>query len=72
MLTLEILTDRDADEVPVGDPYVVCWRYDRLCEAGYPSDIATLLSERRDVDLHGACELLERGCPVDWALQILT
>ena len=64
-----VLTD---PEVPVGDPYVVCWRYDCLCEAGYPSDIATLLSERRDVDLHAACELLERGATLDEALRILT
>ena len=52
------------------DP-VRSWRLERLIAAGYPRDAALALSERSDVDLHVAAQLLERGCPVDTALRIL-
>lgn len=47
------------------------WRYDSLERAGYDAESATVLALSHDVDLHRAVELLERGCPVDLALQIL-
>ena len=60
----DIPTVRDLD--------VVSWRYDQLCDAGYPADIAVMLAERGDVDLHQAVELLEHGANVHEALRILT
>lgn len=50
---------------------VISWRIERLAAAGYPSDAALVLALDRDVDLHLAVSLLERGCPSDTALQIL-
>jgi hypothetical protein len=44
---------------------------ERLIAVGYPSDAALVLALDRDVDLHLAVSLLERGCPPDTALQIL-
>jgi hypothetical protein len=66
-----VLTDHH--EVPtVRDLDVVSWRFDCLEEAGYPIDIAVMLAERADVDLHQAVELVERGATIHEALRILT
>ena len=50
---------------------VTAWRVERLLEAGYEGEAALVLALDRDVDLHLAVSLLERGCPADTALQIL-
>jgi hypothetical protein len=50
---------------------VTSWRVERLLEAGYDGDAALVLALDRDVDLHFAVSLLQRGCPSDVALQIL-
>ncbi len=50
---------------------VTSWRVERLLEAGYGAEAALVLALDRDVDLHRAVSLLERGCPADTALQIL-
>jgi len=47
------------------------WRFASLERAGYDPESATVLALSHDVDLHLAVELLENGCPVDLALQIL-
>jgi hypothetical protein len=47
------------------------WRTEELMRAGYDPAGAVELAARLDVDLHAATALLERGCPVDLALQIL-
>lgn len=47
------------------------WRIARLLEAGYESDYALLIGIDQSIDLHHAIRLLEDGCPVDTALQIL-
>jgi predicted ATP-grasp superfamily ATP-dependent carboligase len=47
------------------------WRHEELERAGYDSDSALVLAASHDVDLHKAVRLLERGCTVDLALQIL-
>jgi len=62
----------DADIPTLRDLDVVSWRFDQLEDAGYPVDIAVMLAERGDVDLHGAVELLERGATVHEAVRILT
>lgn len=47
------------------------WRAEALARAGYEPVDALELAARQDVDLHEAIELVERGCPVDLAVQIL-
>lgn len=50
---------------------VTSWRVERLLQAGYDAEAALVLALDRDVDLHLAVSLLERGCPADTALAIL-
>jgi hypothetical protein len=59
-----------AGKVTEGDP-VRRWRSDMLQAAGYPPWDALVLSRRSDIDLHGAINLLQRGCPLRTALRIL-
>ncbi len=47
------------------------WRLLTLARAGYDHESACVLAASHEVDLHRAVELLERGCTVDLALQIL-
>jgi hypothetical protein len=47
------------------------WRHEALERAGYDPESAFVLAASHDVDLHAAVNLLERGCSVDLALQIL-
>jgi hypothetical protein len=47
------------------------WRFARLARAGYDAESAAVLAASHEIDLHLATSLLERGCPVDLALQIL-
>ena len=47
------------------------WRAEELERAGYDPDTAAELAARPDVDLHRATSLLESGCPVELAVQIL-
>ena len=47
------------------------WRLDSLERAGYDAESAAVLAASHEVDLHSAVSLLEHGCPVDLALQIL-
>jgi hypothetical protein len=47
------------------------WRHEALERAGYDWESATVLAASHDVDLHRAVELLERGCSIELALQIL-
>jgi hypothetical protein len=47
------------------------WRAEALARAGYGPEGAALLAARLDVDLHGAIDLLRRGCPEQLALDIL-
>jgi hypothetical protein len=57
--------EREADEA-----LVLSWRFEVLFRAGYSRNQAFLLA-RRGADLHLATELLERGCPVETAMEIL-
>jgi len=47
------------------------WRLESLGRAGYDRESASVLAASLEVDLHRAVQLLQRGCPVDLALQIL-
>ena len=50
---------------------VELWRLLSLSRAGYDPESAAVLAASHDVDLHRAMSLLEHGCPVELALQIL-
>lgn len=52
---------------------VEAWRLHVLLNAGYPPVVAEALAARdaKDVDLHHAVELVERGCAPDLAAEIL-
>ncbi len=47
------------------------WRHQELERAGYDPESALVLAASHDVDLHSAVGLLQRGCSVELALQIL-
>ena len=47
------------------------WRHEALERAGYGPESSIVLAASHDVDLHEAVSLLERGCTVELALQIL-
>jgi hypothetical protein len=47
------------------------WRAQSLTRVGYDLESATVLAASHEVDLHLAMHLVESGCPVDLALQIL-
>ena len=47
------------------------WRSQSLTRVGYDLESATVLAASHEVDLHLAMRLLEQGCPVNVALQIL-
>lgn len=49
---------------------VEAWRLHVLLEAGYPVELAEQLAAS-DVDLHAACQILERGCGHATAAAIL-
>jgi len=59
--------EADLDPDGVGE-----WRYDRLIAAGWPEIYAAILALDRSIDLHQACDLLDRGCPLEKAWSILT
>lgn len=61
------LTTRPEEELEL----VERWRLESLGRAGYDLEAAAVLAASPEVDLHRAVELLESGCPVHLALQIL-
>jgi hypothetical protein len=48
------------------------WRTSELMRVGFPGDDAVALAARLDVDLHEAIELVQRGCPPELAIRILS
>lgn len=47
------------------------WRAEELIRAGFDPGDAVTLAARHDIDLHFAVELLEQGCPIETAIDIL-
>ena len=47
------------------------WRTDELLRVGFDFETAVVLAAEPGVDLHGALDLVERGCPTDLAARIL-
>ena len=48
------------------------WRTAELMRVGFPGDDAVALAARFDIDLHEAIGLVERGCPPELAIRILS
>lgn len=65
MATAEVLSAR------ANDDEVVAWRREQLRRAGCRRFEAEVLARERQVDLHEAVELFERGCSPRLALRIL-
>ena len=61
----------DTTEINFEVERVELWRLDTLERAGYDTESAAVLAASPEVDLHRAVSLLEGGCSVDLALQIL-
>ena len=61
---LEVLDPTEMDRIEQ-------WRHEALERAGYHPEAAIVIAASHDVDLHAAVSLLERGCSVELALQIL-
>ncbi len=64
---MQLQTDARAEE----SERIVAWRYEVLARAGYREEDALELAADAGVDLHVACDLVERGCPPRTALRIL-
>jgi hypothetical protein len=65
------MSTTDVTEWSVELELVEQWRLDSLARAGYDAESAAVLAASPEVDLHLAVSLLQRGCPVALALQIL-
>jgi hypothetical protein len=50
---------------------ILRWRFDVLVRSGYDVASALVLASHVEIDLHGASELVRRGCPSETALEIL-
>lgn len=50
---------------------VLRWRFEVLVRAGYDPANAMIVASHVEVDLHGASDLVRRGCPPATALQIV-
>jgi hypothetical protein len=73
-MTEEKITEMPATETQILEPEqqrVTRWRTEALERAGYSPEAAAVLASRLDVDLHGAIELVEQGCPPETAFRIL-
>jgi hypothetical protein len=62
----------DIDVVETEAERVERWRTAELMRVGYAGDDAVVLASRFDVDLHEAIELVDRGCPPQLAIRILS
>ncbi len=47
------------------------WRMGELLRVGFDVESAALIASELEVDLHGAIDMVERGCPPDLAARIL-
>lgn len=61
---LQVVQETELDRVE-------SWRTEELIRAGYNPSDAIALAGRHDIDLHEAVELLDKGCPIELAIDIL-
>jgi hypothetical protein len=71
-LTLDGLPELELPAFDAPSIDVYCWRLEELRNAGYSDEYAQPLAENLGIDLHAACRLLSRGCPVRTAYLILS
>jgi len=60
------------DPVDTETTNLVAWRYSQLRLAGSDSDNAMIVSQRTDISLHDAIDLLDHHCPPNLMVAILT
>ena len=51
---------------------VTAWRRSRLLETGFPESLADRLAADAAVDVHALLQLVDRGCPPELAVRILS
>ena len=66
-----VLEEITADVYDEKQAAVIEWRVETLKRAGFESDDALELAFDKDVELHAAVRLVERGCPPATAVRIL-
>jgi hypothetical protein len=63
--------DRSSARRPERDTPVVRWRRQRLIDAGFSARSSDKLARDLRVDLHGLLDLVQSGCPPEFAVRIL-
>jgi hypothetical protein len=71
-ISYEVAPETDAGLFDDESLDVYCWRMEQLLDAGYGHVLADALAVDTTVDLHVACALVARGCPVETAFLILS
>jgi ferric-dicitrate binding protein FerR (iron transport regulator) len=51
---------------------VVAWRRDQLVASGFPLPLASRVARDSRYDVHELIELVERGCPAELAVRIVS
>jgi len=64
-------TDRTDARRSTSDAAIVCWRRQRLLDAGFSVKSSEKLARDLRVDLHGLLDLVQSGCPPELAVRIL-
>jgi hypothetical protein len=64
---IHVLAASEATE----EELTLAWRFEQLKRAGFDPQLAAELAVHPDVDLHGATELVRRGCDPALAARIL-
>jgi hypothetical protein len=67
----ESVNTADVKQRETTEEEILDWRFEQLLRVGYERQQARVLSQRLEVDLHQAVDLIGRGCPHDVALAIL-
>jgi hypothetical protein len=68
---IESVNTADVEQREAKEEEIFDWRFEQLLRVGYERHQARVLSQRLEVDLHQAVDLIGRGCPHDVALLIL-
>jgi hypothetical protein len=67
----EYVTTDEAGPLTEREVEVLCWRLEQLERVGFSGELAYAIAEDNTIDLHGACDLVTRGCPPATAYRIL-
>ena len=66
-----LLEDITAEVYNEKEAVVFEWRVEALRRAGFDAEVSFDLAFNKEVDLHAAVRLVERGCPPATAVRIL-